>query len=222
MKHDVGVFDTLCYYLAAEDRHRYVLELLRLGDPGPSNLNPAWRGLVLRNVVQALLRTVRQRSADAVLDVFFEVQSETWNKLKSRRQSQSLSKAPSDRYENLSLWLAACESNKWLTSGSLDETAREKYIRFMNVHRSNARTKDCNRPWAYACLALHVPGASDPNPALDYLREQFSDSLLPATSAGHVPFLDEVSRAHLFAIISDLAGILRHQDRMSDAQWAEQ
>lgn len=190
-------------------------------DPSPTDLNPNWRGLILRSVVQALLRTVRPCSADPALDVFFEVKRETWDKTKDLLQSPTLSKALPNLYENLSLWPASCELQKSLASGGFNETTQEKYVNFMGAHDAIARTRQCNRRWAYACLALHIPDAPDPDQALKYLREEFSTSPPATKRLGSTPLLGEIGKKHLFGKISDMAEILRRQDRVDDAQWAE-
>lgn len=184
------------------------------------DLRPTWRGLVLRSISQALLQTVRPNSADPALDVLFQVEHDIRNPTKASRDGDS----PSNRYEALSLWPAACELHKSLISHGFPETKPEKYVKFMDVYASIAQSEDCNRSWTHACQALHIPRAPDPNPALVYLRQQFPRQLI-TMRLEDVPFLREVGKVHLYGTISalsNLSNLLRDRGQDDDTQWMEQ
>lgn len=86
LEHDLRFRDDLCYFLAAEQKHDYIVSALKLDDPSAS-VSPNWRAVLLRATIRALLNT-SQWNADRALDVFFQVQTECKPSRAPRSHSQ--------------------------------------------------------------------------------------------------------------------------------------
>lgn len=207
------VFDSLCHILVTEGHQRYIVELLKLDEPAHVQLHPAWRGLLLRNLLSAQYNSTIGLSADPMLKTFFEIREEV---LQARRKIDSR-KGSHDSYGLTSLWPVTLESSGVLASGTWPETTRSDYLAFVDIFCEVARTKGVDVEWARARMMLHVPEAPEPQPIIGLLKDAFEG--LDDRAARTKLFDSVLARAAIYFTCRRLEELLRTTEP-DVAQWA--
>lgn len=212
LEQDMRFFEDLCYFLAAERKHKYILEVLKLKNPSDT-LRPAWRGILLRALVRGLLANVVNRSADEALDVFLQLAAERKQFTAHQRFNDG------NGFRGLSLAPASFELASHLITGTYPATTPSKFRRYMKFYRGYVRrTDEYYKQWTLACLAVSIPDAPDPDPAMAILRESF-DGPTPTAAASGIVSGSDANRARFYLCCTRLEHLLSQQDRREESQW---
>jgi len=187
-------------------------------------MSDRWRGILLRNLVQAHFSNASRDCADCAIDTFFEVNvaaQEAKNKWRERKLENSSVPPPPLLY--LSLVPAATLVDKELWSAKFGSTSSQAFDRFVSLRRVLlAQSRGVfDRDLASARLALVHPSRPSPDEAIDLIMKH-SDGTHGPTNGGLVPPSDnERARNAMRIFFFRTATRAKHAGRHAEAEKIE-
>ncbi|KAK5681456.1 hypothetical protein LTS10_005986 [Elasticomyces elasticus] len=218
MQQDMVLFDSLIYYLAAENLDHFVLGWIKSDLPSGAtplaykSVENRWRGTLLRGLINAHLMLEVRPTADTALGVYFGVLDDIFAERNSVRKMGKQTTG----FTNTSFWPGQVLLSNALGTGRYPDTNPELYQRFIRLMEK--QTKKADTALSVAKLHLHHPGGPDPDPMWVLLQQHLGgkthDEMLKQFMASGTR-----ARVHMLFAMRETERLLRSQDRTSDAQW---
>lgn len=213
LERDFKFIPTLCFFVAAEQKHEYLLETLRLNMLSDKTF-PYWRGKVFQNVIWGLLKTVGRPNADQALQVFFRVDNEITVESAKRAAGQD-DVSPIAMTSPTGAIIMILRS---LITADYSDTSPQLWRKFVRLceQRLDKVIKDPDAcRWNMALLALSCPGSPDPDPLMRIFRKAAGQSSMEVFRKSR-----DGTRALVYHKLNDLESVLSLQGRREDSEWA--
>lgn len=208
LAHESLFFDALSYYLVAEGLQDYLLNIIKLEHAPAESIHPAWRGVVLRCLIRAMLDVATDESADRAIEVLEKINDE----VVPLRAHDGL-RVHMDTYASTSLQPASIELLRRLSRGEHRRTSQHKFRQLLSMaQRVMGRGKSADL--ALARLALMIPNAPNPEPLLTVLRKWRASK-----AESELPLAHEGTRRAVYLSACRLEDVLRDQSRHEEARW---
>ncbi|KAK5711589.1 hypothetical protein LTR15_012431 [Elasticomyces elasticus] len=220
MQEDMVLFESLVYFLCAEDLDKFVLGWIRSDLPsgvvidsqGQMKNQDWWRGGLLRRIVNARLMLEYRPRADTALNLYLDFERELTLLRDANRRAGRKDKG----FARTSLWPAKVLLANALATGRYPETNAESYQRLLRQMETEKKKGDT--ALSVAQLYIEHPAAPDAGPMWSLLQRYLGDKT-------QVEALEQFmasgprARVNLLFAMKRAARLLRMQGRTSDAHW---